>query len=312
MTDRLTLLDPGIYTISATDYHSDPAPEPSLSGSLALPLLHRSPRHAWHAHPRLNSDCKTENSRRLDLGSAAHALLLQAGRGLVIIEADNYTTKIAKAERDAAYAAGDTPILAAEYDRAAAMACIAHKRLNEVFGALFSVGKTEATILWCEGDAWCRGMIDYLDDRLTMCLDYKTTAASARPEDAERTLYAMNYHFKAAFYERGLDVLNPENTGRRKSFFLFQETDPPYECSLVAPDEGGMSIARKQITLAIETWQRCMASGEWPGYGNDVHYAQMPPWLESQWIAREMADDDATGAQAPANYPRTPVTEITP
>ena len=36
------------------EYHADPAPEPSLSRSLAHTLLTRSPRHAWQAHPRLN------------------------------------------------------------------------------------------------------------------------------------------------------------------------------------------------------------------------------------------------------------------
>ena len=42
--------------ISAEAYHADPAPEPSLSSSVAKILVNLSPAHARIAHPRLNPD----------------------------------------------------------------------------------------------------------------------------------------------------------------------------------------------------------------------------------------------------------------
>lgn len=43
-----------IIRLPSAEYHADPAPEPSLSATLAKLLISRSPRHAWMASPRLN------------------------------------------------------------------------------------------------------------------------------------------------------------------------------------------------------------------------------------------------------------------
>lgn len=294
--DRIT--EPGIYTLPADFYHSDPAPAPSLSGSVAIPLVHRSPRHAWWAHPRLNPESESEASSRMDLGTVAHALLLGAGGPIEVIDADNYTTKAAREARDHAREIGRTPVLTAAFEQAKAMSARAEEFLgNAVID--WADGSPEQAMFWREGDAWCRGMVDWLmADRMTV-IDYKTTGTSARPDDVERHLFDMNYHLKAAFYERGLNVLHPEGIGRRKLLFLFQESDAPYECSLVTLSEGAMMIGRKQATYAIRRWQQCMRSGVWPGYGLGWHAASPPPWIEQRWMAREMSDPFATGATEP-------------
>lgn len=291
-------MKPGIYSMAADAYHADPVPEASLSGSVAIPLVHRSPRHAWWAHPRLNPDCEAKHSDRMDLGTVAHALLLGVGGEIVTIDAENYTTKKAREERDAAREAGRTPVLKASYEQAEQMVVKASAFLDNALPG-WAAGKPEQVMIWREGEAWCRGMVDWLMDDLLTVIDYKTTGTSARPDDVERHLFDMNYHLKAAFYERGLNVLHPEGAGRRRFLFLFQETDAPYECSLVGLSEGAMMIGRKQATYAIRRWQQCIKSGVWPGYGLAPHTASPPPWIEQRWMAREMSDPFATGETAP-------------
>lgn len=301
MTALIT--ESGLYeSMRAEDYHSDPCPTPSLSGSIAIPLINRSPRHAWFAHPRLNPDVVREESSRLDLGTVAHALLLGRGSEIEVINADDYKTKLAQSQRDAARAAGRTPVLPGQFERASAMA----ERARTMFD--FGDGRPEVVMAWQEGDAWCRGMVDWLGSDLLTVLDYKTTSASARPEDAERTLYDMHYHVKAAFYERGLDVLAPAGIGRRTVLFLFQETEPPFECAIIRPSEGGMTIGRKMATFAIQRWQACLAANEWPGYGKGIYNAQIPQWSERRWLDREMTDPLCTGDTAPVRRaePYTP------
>ena len=103
----------GIHTISAEEYHADPCESPSLSSSLASALLNQSPRHAWMQHPELNPDYRPEENSRFDLGSAAHALLLEGNQAkIAIIEADDWRTKKAKEERDTARENGLLPVLA--------------------------------------------------------------------------------------------------------------------------------------------------------------------------------------------------------
>lgn len=297
---------PGFYQIAAEDYHKDPCPAPSLSASLALPLLNRSPRHAWWRHPRLNPAWREMGKRRdMEIGTAAHAMLLEAGRPLAVIDVESYRSKAAQAERDEAIAAGKTPILASDYETALAMIEVAgHKLDMELPG--WSSGEAEVVMAWREGNAWCRSMVDLLSPDRGLVLDYKTTGMSAEPVTASRTLFNMAYHFKAAFYERGLDVLDPDGRGRRQFLFLFQETEEPYECSLIEPDAAAMTIARKQITAAIEIWQRCMADDVWPGYPSGVYRAQLPSWMEARWLEREDADPALTGALSPGEAQPVP------
>lgn len=297
-TNHLQLLHPGFYRLNERLYHDDPCPAPSLSGSLAALLLNRSPLHAWFNHPRLNPAFEPVETSRLDLGSGAHKLLLGEGADIEIIGADSFQTKAAREARDTARAAGKIPLLDKDYARAAAMAKIASPFLATT-GLRIGAFTPEQVIVWREGQAWCRGMMDAISNDHTVILDYKTTAASARPDAAERSLYDLNYHFKAAFYERGLDVLCPETVGRRRFVFLFQEIDAPYACSIIEPSPGGLTIGRKQMTYAIRLWQRCMAENNWPGYGDRTHVATPSPWIERQWLEREMNDEFATGETAP-------------
>ena len=102
--DLETVLGAGEHKLSLNDYLADPAPEPSLSPSIAHWLLSASPAHAWREHPRLNPDYRQEVSAKLDLGSAAHAILLEnAGERIVIVHAKDYRTKEAQAARAEAH-----------------------------------------------------------------------------------------------------------------------------------------------------------------------------------------------------------------
>src|SRR5262245_50563917 len=82
----MTMIDgPGIYDIPLAEYLADPCPAPSLSASIAHILLSQSPRHAWEAHPRLNPHYEPEEAEAFDLGTAAHAYLLEGAEVFVTL-----------------------------------------------------------------------------------------------------------------------------------------------------------------------------------------------------------------------------------
>lgn len=289
---------PGIYTaISADDYHADPCPEPSLSSSVGRLLLNRSPLHAWTSHPRLNPEFdRSDESRNADIGKAVHKLVLGKGGEIVEVEAANFQTKAAKEDRDAAYAAGRIPLLSKDMKVVHAMAKAAIDYLRAFVPDLLGNGcLSEAVAVWCEGDAWCRSMIDRMTSDGLKVLDIKTTSTTARADLVTRHVFDMGYHFQAAFYERGLNQLLPEHIGRRRFLFLFQENEPPYACQLIRLDEAAMTIARKQVMATVALWQHCIATGEWPGYPPGIQTVTMPEWQQRAWLAREMADPSLTG-----------------
>ena len=104
---------PGLYALSREAYHGSPIVEPSLSSSGAVTLVQECPAVFWTNSP-LNPDFVPEQKFEFDIGSAAHLIILepaQWGSQVVEIDADNYKTKAAQEARDAAYAAGKTPLL---------------------------------------------------------------------------------------------------------------------------------------------------------------------------------------------------------
>src|SRR5689334_5544259 len=126
----MTITHPGIYRIPLNEYIADPAPEPSLNAGTAHRILEESPRHAWEQHPRLNPNYSNEQSSRLDLGTIAHALLLEHDDSrVVVIDADDWRTKTAKEERDVARALGKLPILKALYEEAKDMVSVARREI---------------------------------------------------------------------------------------------------------------------------------------------------------------------------------------
>jgi hypothetical protein len=111
------------YDITAEAYHADPAPQPSLSSSIAKVMLDQSPRHAFALHPRLTEQPEADKSSRdMELGSAVHAAILGKGQPVHVIDADTYQTKAAKEAREYAYANGMIPLLRDDHARMAAIA----------------------------------------------------------------------------------------------------------------------------------------------------------------------------------------------
>jgi hypothetical protein len=100
MTTRITT--PGIYKMRAAEYHADPCLEPSLSSTIARVLCDSAPAHAQHAHPRLNLQNVEEEAEHFDIGTAAHAILLEGEAAVTVIDAKDWRTNAAKDARDAA------------------------------------------------------------------------------------------------------------------------------------------------------------------------------------------------------------------
>jgi len=300
---------PGLYThVDAATYHADRlCPDVSLNNSVAQVLVDLSPAHAWAAHPRLNPNQKPEKSRRLDLGSVAHALLLGKSRDIVEIEFGDYRKKEAQELRDDAIERGKLPVLSDDLSVALNMADIARKAIAEheyltwLFPDVFTPDvHSEAIIAWREGDEWCRSMIDRIAvNGRTLVMDYKTCTC-AEPEVATRHLYDMGYHFQEAFYTRGLDAVFPESAGRRKFLFLFQEIKPPFACSVLEVDGAGKAMAARKVDCAIARWQSCRRNDHWPSYSTMTHIASMPGFMEHKQLQREMEDEARGAALLPA------------
>lgn len=278
---------PGIHDIRREDYDRDPCPAPSLNASTAKLLLTASPRHAWTRHTRLNPFHERETSRRFDIGSAAHAILLGDDHSVVeVIAAEDYRSKAAQAAREAAIAAGRLPLLEHEHAAVMGMVGAAREQLSRHEASdAFTRGRPEQTLIWREGPTWCRARLDWLPDELdgdVTLYDLKTTAGSAHPDVWIRRLYDMAGDIQPAFYMRGLRRLWG---GIRKIRFRFVvvETEPPHALSVCELDPYAIAMADERVDEALRIWRECLEADRWPAYPPMVATCAMPAYADMRW-----------------------------
>lgn len=264
-------MNPGIYAIPANEYHADPCDTPSLSSGIAKLLLERPPYWAWAAHPKLNPDYKPNAPKAaFDIGHAAHAVLLENGKGITVCDFDNWLTKDAKALRDEARACGDTPILSADFDRTKEMARIATFALLVSAGIDVKATQNEATMIADVDGVLCRTRPDILTDGLI--IDYKTTG---RPLDQfDRSAAKFGYDLQTVMYQHVALALGYKCDW----LFLVQETTEPYPCQLFKPTREFLEVGQRKFQEAHATWKHHLETGKWPGYPQEIQLLDAMPW----------------------------------
>ncbi len=269
--------EPGIFAMMADDYHADPAPQPSLSNSLMHILLTRTPQHARLAHPRLNPNRVAKaDADKFDIGSAAHALLLEGHDHAVVVDADEWRTKSAQDLRDLARKAGKLALLKRQHEAVLAMMSAAHQYVDSTaLRGILNRGKPERTLVWKENSIWCRARLDWLTDDRSIILDYKTTGVEGPGEFMRRNMIANGYDTQAVWYPRGVKALGHPAP---RFLFLVQEVTSPFLCYLVEPAESMVELATHKVARALPLWRDCLTSNRWPGYPVEVHQADAPIW----------------------------------
>jgi hypothetical protein len=280
--------------LQATRYHADDVGTgPSLSSSIANVLLTRSPLHAWTNHPKLNPNYQKRDDEKFDVGTIAHALLLEGVSVVDVCDFPDWRTNAAKEARELSRSHGRIPLLGKQYDDVMGMVNAVALQL-QAFGPPVPLtgGKPEQTLVWTDpthGVA-CRARIDWLHDDYSTIDDLKTTTRSAHPDAWARNLYSYGCDVQAAFYVRGLKQLFPrvERDGVEWRW-LVVETSPPYALSVVTPSPAVLELADAKVDTAMRLWAQCLETGIWPGYPTRVATAELPAWEEARWLEREDA-----------------------
>src|SRR6266478_4075269 len=209
--------------MSASDYHADPAPEPSLSSSIAKILVMQSPLHAWFAHPRLNPHHFEEEAEIFDRGAAAHSLLLEGDDRMVECPFNDWRTNAAKDMRDKVRLEGKLPLLTKHIGPVRKMVEIAKKYLHESELKLqIEDCFAERTVIWQAGGIWKRARFDLQVKERPVILDYKSTE-SADPLSFSRQIIAMGYDVQAAHYLEAFEAMSEVLSVGPTFIFLVQE-----------------------------------------------------------------------------------------
>ena len=282
----------GLYRLDAATYHADPSAVPSLSSGIAKLIVNRTPRHAWHKHPRLNPffDAREDDElkRKTAFGSVGHELFLGTGGGIHVIQAKNkngepvtgYQSNEAKEERDAALAAGLIPVKAAEFERARVVVDEAKRQL---FSWLDLDGESEITGLAHFDNAVTRFMCDRLLKDERTIIDLKFTDGDASTAEWPRQAARMGYHIQAGHYRTGLAQILGIDVRHTDFLFVVVEVGPPIMVIAHELPPGMSEIGIEQAESARATWGHCLNKGtdmkHWPGYEPGRHCGDDPGWI---------------------------------
>lgn len=311
------MLKPGIYQMTAEEYHSLKLPTPALSNSIIKIIIEQSCLHAWAAHPQLNPNWAAEqedDEEKFDIGTAAHALILEGVDKICEVDViklrqeedarlnakppkkpykQNWATNIAKAARETVRDKGMIPLLPAETRAVRSMVKEAHKAIagcSNLCGMTIEDFNPEKTLIWCEEfvdehgeviEIWCKARIDLLCKSNLIMLDLKSTGASAEPRaSARRILDGMLGYIQAAWYRRGLMAITKIDA---PFIFLNQEWNSPYACSLIKTPDDYLKLGEDKIRVAMAKWAKCISTNTWPAYDLHLYEPELKTYLLNQW-----------------------------
>lgn len=288
---------PGIYTLTAEEYHADPVPGGSLSSTGARELL--DVYGGCPAKFRYHLTRPRPPKREFDLGNAAHHLVLGIGPTLVEVDAMDYRTKAAQRASAAARDAGQIPLLPHEMQQVQDMAAVLLD--HDDAAALFApgTGQPEASLFF-DGKAWMtpawpkgtgpvkrRARLDWLshqrlpDGRLVIP-DYKT-ARSSEPARFAKAVVEHGYHQQASWYIDAVAGVGMTDIGDdRPPAFLFvaQEKTPPYVVSVLELDPDALMWGRELNEEALRRYRHCRTTRNWPGYVQGIGMIGLPKYAE--------------------------------
>ena len=263
-------------------YHADPVPDGSLSSTGARRLLPPSCPAKFRYAP-------AKTSRRLNLGTAAHSMVLGIGDPLHVIDAPDWRKQAPREEASEAEAAGRVPVLASAYDTIKAMAAklLEHKTASQLLAP--GSGLAEQSIFWTDPEygVWRRVRPDWLPwgaNGLIILPDYKT-AESVAPDAVARASANYGYHQQGAWYADGVRFLCP---GADVLFCLVcQEMTYPYLVETYYLHHSALVEGAGRNRQALEIWRDCTETGIWPGYNplETIETIRLPRWAvpDDEW-----------------------------
>lgn len=259
MSDRI------VHGMPAEQYHAMKAL--SASGCWALTDFNEGCALKFWLDSPWNPDREPIDETHFDIGKAAHLAILepeQLAERIVLHGFDDYRTKEARSQRDAARAAGKIPLKNEEWALVEGM----RRAVNAdplVRGAFTGEGDSEVTALWLDRDyaVPCKARADRVLEGGRILVDLKT-AISAHPIGFGRAIGEHGYFARAAWYLDGWE----EATGRLPDeyWFVVVEKTKPHLTAVHKLPEKDIEWGRIINRMAVATFNDCMSRGEWPGY----------------------------------------------
>ncbi len=198
-------------------------------------------------------------TRAMEMGTGVHALLFKNKEVIAYPGATRRGKEwdAFKAEHAGAFILTGKEL---EVSRAMAKAIQANRLAMSVLD-----GEVEKTILFDIGGRACRTTPDVRG------VDFVTELKSTVSSDPRRFTWQaqkMGYHGQNAWHLEG--VLQSGLGTYRKAYVVAVESSAPFIVTVMQETDRALDQGARQCRLWFEQFRNCEATGEWPGYAQDI------------------------------------------
>lgn len=146
-------------------------------------------------------------------------------------------------------------------------------------GLLTKGGNTEASCFWIDEATGVKRRMraDRLVARMNLILDLKT-GIDVSPDGFARAVANFGYHRQAAYYIDGMRAVTGEDW---RMAFVGVEKDAPHLVAVYVLTDAAVEQGRQENAAGLATAARCIESGEWPGYSDQVVALDLPRWAQT-------------------------------
>jgi hypothetical protein len=257
-------------------YHSDL----TRIGKSGLDLINKCPALYWAKYLDPNRE-REKKTKALELGSAAHLLLLEPEKfpnEYVILPSFAGTGSRSRKDDFLLENEGKNLLTIEEYNQIRRMRDSVMK--HPIVSSLLENGVAEQRIDWIDPftGALCKAKPDWFDQNQRFIVDLKTTE-DASEHGFGKSAFNYRYHVQAPFYFDGAvqNGMNPQGF-----VFVAVEKKPPFLVNVFVVDHEVMQHGRAEYHRDLETYLECVRTDLWPGYGDEAKTLRLPSWATKQ------------------------------
>lgn len=278
---------PGIFdNIPAAEYHKTILGEANNSGLKVID--ERTPAHylQWvkDRNKPKTAEQEFKEQQHFRIGRIVHSAILEPDKFdddyLLMPDFGPMQSSTNRKTRDAWLATlppGTSIVKPGEKELAMAMreAVLRHKTARLVIEG----GRPEVTLRWQDKRTGvrCKARVDWDCPEFHFCMDLKSTD-DASPAAFARSVANYRYHMQHAHYSGGY-----QNLGRDLRNFLIVavEKEPPHAVGVYHIDAAAEERGFELVNRAMDKLARCMSTGEWPAYSENIEPIGIPLWALS-------------------------------